>query len=234
MRCTLRPGAEMSEKDTYRGTVFAVSQEAPYLRIQIGDINPSWKGHEPGQFANWRLDDGGPKAYRPFTMVRFDQSEGTLEFWADTSYQGRATQYLCQLEPGSQVEFLGPVGSYKLLEDQRTAPAVFIGNSVGLAPLVGMAAAAWHEGANRLTVIHEPAGDGAFPASWVAEVLQPQEGIDIRLGVVGSALSALDSIELPHGACAYLCGGGDLITKAQERLKERGVPESHIVTEKFW
>ncbi|MBA2333044.1 MAG: dihydroorotate dehydrogenase electron transfer subunit [Actinobacteria bacterium] len=96
----------------------------PYtlLRLERGDLEPG----EPGQF--FMLEAPGRVLPRPMSVCLATRSE--LAFLIHPI--GPGTRTLCELEPGTELHLLGPLGNGFDLDVERP---LLVGGGIGIAPL---------------------------------------------------------------------------------------------------
>jgi len=92
-----------------------------------------------GQFVMIRVREGtDPLLRRPFSFSRIYPEDGDLEILYRVI--GRGTWLMSQLEPGSTLSLIGPLGNGFELPIDRTVPLAFIAGGIGIAPLLGLIA----------------------------------------------------------------------------------------------
>jgi NAD(P)H-flavin reductase len=116
------------------GEVIARTEVGPYVVIEVTD---GYAPAEPGQFymlaaaVRW----GGGEAERPFlarALSALRAEDGTIAFMLDDV--GPGTRRLSELEPGEEVQLVGPLGhGFTPPPDGREA--LLVGGGVGLPPL---------------------------------------------------------------------------------------------------
>jgi dihydroorotate dehydrogenase electron transfer subunit len=89
----------------------------------------------PGAFVHIRCDGGIPMR-RPLSILRAHAAEGWIEVLYKVMGQGLAA--LSRVDPGEQVNLLGPIGN-GFSRDPARPVAVLIGGGVGVPPLVFLA-----------------------------------------------------------------------------------------------
>ncbi len=91
----------------------------------------------PGQFVHlkWANDGGShdPLLRRPLSFNEFDPAQGKITIIYRVI--GRGTKLLSQLQPGDQVDLMGPLGNGFSISDEREKVAV-VGGGMGIAPLL--------------------------------------------------------------------------------------------------
>lgn len=99
----------------------------------------------PGQFGN-------PYHTRLYSLADYNQSaEDSTEFtlcvrrcfyiddFSGEEYQGVASNYLCNLKPGQNISFAGPLGQPFPIPADKSADILMIGMGTGIAPFRGLA-----------------------------------------------------------------------------------------------
>jgi dihydroorotate dehydrogenase electron transfer subunit len=79
-----------------------------------------------------------PLLRRPFSFSRIYPEDGDLEILYRVI--GRGTRLMSQLEPGSTLSLIGPLGNGFELPIDRTVPLAFIAGGIGIAPLLELIA----------------------------------------------------------------------------------------------
>jgi NAD(P)H-flavin reductase len=138
----------------------------------------------------------------------------------------------------------GPFGRFFIRDPGK--PLVFIAGGTGIGPMVSMLDALKAAGAAPPSVklmfgVNSSAGlfhrerldalVGSFAASQlVVSIMSPDAGWD---GVTGTAVDALDQIEIDPAAHAYLCGPPVMVERAQAALEARGLDKRAVLAETF-
>ena len=88
----------------------------------------------PGQFLSLLLPVDGEVLTRPYSIASSPEDEDLLEICLNEVPGGRGSHYLCSLEPGAQINFTGPWGTFRL-EQPPAAECVFLADGTGIAPI---------------------------------------------------------------------------------------------------
>lgn len=93
----------------------------------------------PGQFVHLRLGSStDPLLRRPFSVHDYHREEGML--WLLFQERGKFTRLMKNLQPGDQVDIMGPLGNgFKL---DSPGKAILVAGGMGIAPLYFLARAA--------------------------------------------------------------------------------------------
>lgn len=100
--------------------------------------------YHPGQFINVRRADGLTRSYSLASVPRTDP---LLELHVRRMANGAMSRWMCdEIQVGDTVDIAGPFGSCYYLKDDAHRPMLLVGTGIGLAPLVGIARDALHDG----------------------------------------------------------------------------------------
>ena len=100
---------------------------------------PDWPGHLPGQHVDLRLTaQDGYVARRSYSLSA--PADGSaVELTVQLVDDGEVSPYLVRdLEPGDEVELLGPLGGWFVWRPDQPEPVLLVGGGSGVAPLVAM------------------------------------------------------------------------------------------------
>ncbi|AZU61459.1 dihydroorotate dehydrogenase electron transfer subunit [Neobacillus mesonae] len=89
----------------------------------------------PGQFVHIRVNNGiDPLLRRPISICSFDKN--TKQFTMIYRKEGRGTSLMAEMEPGMQIDILGPLGNgFPVDESVCGETAVLVGGGIGVPPL---------------------------------------------------------------------------------------------------
>jgi dihydroorotate dehydrogenase electron transfer subunit len=164
--------------------VYEITAHLPHLAATV----------EPGQFAQLRCGSGHvPLLRRPFSVAWTD--DGTCSFVFDVV--GVGTALLAQLEPGDQLDSLGPLGSGFNL-DATGQRVVCVSGGLGCAPFPILARALRRRGVEDIIVLNGAAS---------AERLYPAERFQHGDGVIRVLEATDDGSAGHHGLVTELVSG---------------------------
>lgn len=155
----------------------AETRAARTLRFEV----PGWPGHLPGQHVDLRLTaEDGYVARRSYSLSAPADGAG-VEITVQLVDDGEVSPYLVrEIEPGDEVEVLGPLGGWFVWRPEQPEPVLLIGGGSGVAPLMAMrrARAAGHAAAPMRLIysVRSPA-DVYFPS----ELLGSSDGSVVLL-----------------------------------------------------
>jgi ferredoxin--NADP+ reductase len=127
-----------SSREEIRQMVFHTDD--PYFDSKVGSCI---RILAPGQYGN-------PYHTRLYSIADTDQTDGGAQFeicvrrcfYTDETngeeYEGVASNYLCDLQPGSIIKFSGPVGYPFVVPENLNANLLMIGMGTGIAPFRGL------------------------------------------------------------------------------------------------
>ena len=184
---------------------------------------------EPGQYI--RVGIEGDDEIRDYSVYSGADAD-YLEVLVRRVEDGLVSKELCDVVVGERVNVGGPYGHFKLLEELRGKPLLFIATGSGISPyhsfiesFPGLEYRLIH-GTSRLEEAYESEAYGSNYFHCVSR----EAGGDFQ-GRVTEYLSALDPDRSTH---AFLCGNCDMIYEAFDLLQEKGLPTAQIHTEVYF
>ncbi|MEQ8767952.1 MAG: 2Fe-2S iron-sulfur cluster-binding protein [Planctomycetota bacterium] len=197
--------------------------------------------YRPGQYLDVLHPSGESRSYSIASLP----VEGALELHVRRIPNGLVSGWLCQLDEGARVRVRGPFGQCFHIADDPRRKLLLVGAGTGLAPLLGIAKDALHQG-------HEGAIDlihgGVEPKRlYLRDELQaladrwPQ--LRIHYCVLKNATSREHQGTLEDAAVrlagslesvrAFLCGDSSIVQRLQRSLFLAGVPSAEIFADPF-
>ena len=122
-----------------------------------------------GQFAHALCGDPlsyDPMLRRPLSFSRVDPARGRIAFLIDVV--GRGTDWLVRQDPGTEIDLMGPLGTWFEWQPQATR-ALLVGGGIGLAPLLVLADAAAAAGVEATILCGARDAGGLTPTDWIPE-----------------------------------------------------------------
>jgi dihydroorotate dehydrogenase electron transfer subunit len=182
----------------------------------------------PGQFIMIKCcDSTDPLLRRPISFNRIDQAKGTVD--VIIKVMGSGTRLLSEMEPGEDLDIIGPLGNGFKIDASREV-AILVGGGAGISPLLSLAKDIAPKikakyaliGANNInSVICEEDFKGLGFETIVStdDGTYGQKGLvtDILLDVISSKLS-------PIYTCMYACGPRPMIKQLDEISAEYKIP----------
>jgi ferredoxin--NADP+ reductase/benzoate/toluate 1,2-dioxygenase reductase subunit len=184
---------------------------------------------EPGQYIRAGIEgDDEIRDYSVYSGAGADYLEVLVRRVED----GLVSKQLCDLNVGDRVNVGGPYGHFKLLEEARTQPLLFVATGTGISPFHSFAKS-YPELEYRL--LHGTAAlDEAYEAETYGEryfhCVSQQAGGDFS----GRVTEYLRSLEIPPETHAFLCGNCDMIYDAFDLLQDKGLLTPQIHTEVYF
>jgi ferredoxin--NADP+ reductase/benzoate/toluate 1,2-dioxygenase reductase subunit len=184
---------------------------------------------EPGQYIRVGIkDDPEIRDYSIYSGSDADHVEVLVRRVED----GLVSKQLCDLEPGEEVSVGGPYGHFKLIEDVRGKPLLFIATGTGISPYHSFAESYPEldyrliHGTAKLDEAYEPEIYGDKYVHCVSR----EDGGDFK----GRVSDYLRDLEIPSDTNAFLCGNCDMIYEAFDLLQDKGLPTAQIHTEVYF
>ncbi len=101
-------------------------------------ISPAGMEFKAGQYINFKVGlTSEDKTRRSYSLANSSGQLELLETYVDVAPGGPGSVFFSSLEPGQQVEFLGPLGRFNYVQDLKKVP-VFVATGTGIVPLIGM------------------------------------------------------------------------------------------------
>lgn len=115
------------------GTIAAIEQPAPDVIAVRCQLDASWRGHRPGQFAFISFDPKeGP---HPFTIASADHGDRSISF--QIKALGDYTRSLGgRLQAGQAVSIEGPYGRFDIARCRPDAQQIWIAGGIGVTPFL--------------------------------------------------------------------------------------------------
>jgi ferredoxin-NADP reductase/ferredoxin len=220
--------------------VVMLAEDVVELTLDARDGNAF--GFLPGQYANLRIPDTDvERSYSFVSQPRHSQATFVVRLLRDGAMSEWLQRQAC---PGAPMLVTGPYGRFFLRDPKR--PLLFVAGGTGLGPVMSILDSLRNEGTvlpsvtlafgvnssaslfyrDRLEAIL-----GGFPGGrLIVAIMVPNPG---WAGVTGTAVDALERIEVDPATHAYLCGPPVMVDRAQAALQRRGLDKRAIFAESF-
>lgn len=186
-------------------------------------------GFQPGQYI--RVGIEGDPEIRDYSVYSGCNAD-YLEVLVRRVEDGLVSKQLCDLVVGEVVSVGGPYGHFKLIEELRSQPLLFVATGSGISP--------YHSFVDSYPdlsyrVVHGTSKlDEAYESEAYGEnyfhCVSREEGGDYK----GHVTEYLRTQEIPRETHAFLCGNCDMIYEAFDLLQEKGLPTANIHTEVYF
>lgn len=184
---------------------------------------------EPGQYI--RVGIEGDAEIRDYSVYSGADAD-YLEVMVRRVEDGLVSKDLCDIEVGEQVSVGGPYGHFKLIEELRGKPLLFIATGSGISPyhsFIQSYPALEYRLIHGTSQLEEAYESEAYGSNYF-HCVSREEGGDFK-GRVTDYLSALTPDRNAH---AFLCGNCDMIYEVFDLLQEKGLPTAQIHTEVYF
>ena len=112
-----------------------LSDQTRHLEFVVEDVDPF--PFVPGQFVSIQQPKSDGKVHtRAYSLASEPRPEPAFDLCLNRVENGFLSNWLCDLEEGSRIQFHGPHGMFTLRQPQQDA--IFIGTGTGVAPIRGM------------------------------------------------------------------------------------------------
>ncbi|HEY5621788.1 MAG TPA: FAD-binding oxidoreductase [Pontiella sp.] len=184
---------------------------------------------EPGQYIRVGMEnDPEIRDYSIYSGAEADY----LEILVRRVEDGLVSKQLCDLTAGEMVSVGGPYGHFKLIEEVRRGPLLFVATGTGISPYHSFA-----ESCPDLDyrLIHGTAkAEEAYEAGYYGDkyfhCVSREDGGDFK----GRVTEYLRTLEIAQHTNAFLCGNCDMIYEAFDLLQDKGLPTAQIHTEVYF
>lgn len=172
---------------------------------------------EPGQFVHVRVGPThDPLLRRPLSVLRADPAAGRV--WMLVKIVGRGTRLLAEMEPGSRIDMMGPLGR-GWPEPPPEGDLLLVAGGVGVAPLVFWAERLQAKFPESSVISIFGAAGEADLACWLELAARSDEFYvateDGSAGEQGLATELLaDHLARRDVGAAYACGPGGMLAAA--------------------
>lgn len=208
------------------------------LRLAIPkDVNFEFMA---GQFMNIRVEGFVRRSY---SIANPPHTNSYVETYVDTIPQGPGSKFCEQVEVGTEVDVLAPLGSFVYMP--ATRPVYFLATGTGITPLLSMI---HHEletvkSGRRIELYYGVRYEQEFvEKSELEEWDKKYDNFNIHLyvsrssewqGNKGRITQGIQDLDVSD-ADAYLCGGLEMIRDMDELLKSKGMNADQIYFERFY
>ena len=224
--------------------VYTVVQSIEVVSSDVARIHLRPSGEltfRPGQYLDVLHPSGTSRSYSIASLP----SDGTLELHVRRIPDGLVSGWLHDLEEGDEVSVRGAYGQCFHVADEEKKKLLLVGAGTGLAPLLGIARDALHQGhAGPIDLVHgglQP--DRLYLREELAALADQYPQLRIHHCVLRGATKhehegALDEVAIRlagplQKVRAFLCGDEALVRQLQRNLFLAGVPSGEILADPF-
>lgn len=233
----------------------SIASSRKYLTDDVYELtlhlkNPLEIDFQAGQFVNIRVDDGKEKIFfRSYSILSPPREKNIIKSCIKIVPDGRCSRWLSQIEIGTKVTFMGPIGMF-FFNEKSKKETLFIATGTGITPLYSMIADQLEKG--NTSPIHLVWGfryekDIFYQEEFfelakkypnfkiTVAISRPQEGWTGEKGRVTDFLERnftsgyLDAKRLQ----IYICGVGDMVQDVKDLCIQKGVPTEEVHFEKY-
>jgi ferredoxin-NADP reductase len=200
----------------------------------------------PGQFISIFVEKEGKKISRPYSIASPPHEKDALELCIKVVEGGFMSNYLHHVDPGTEVEVMGPLGRFVLLEPIER-DTVFVATGTGVAPFVSMVKHIFHGATDRdihvtlgVRYVRELIYTDLFESlerdhpnfRFYPTISRPEtEEWNGRVGYVQQVLE--NEIPELQGKMIYICGLHRMVEGTKQLCEEMGVPQEQVRFEKW-
>jgi CDP-4-dehydro-6-deoxyglucose reductase len=199
---------------------------------------------EPGQYLSFRHEVDGEPLVRPYSIASPPNGRNRFELCLNRVPSGPFSNLLCHFQPGEEVLFAGPLGSFQLRQPVRDC--LFVGVGTGIAPLRSMIGHLLGHGCTaRLQLLFGARNRESLLYAATFEALarqHPNFEFHPTLSREGPSWTGLTGYVQGHldallggrtDLTVYICGLKAMVNDVRARLEARGLDRHSIVYEKY-
>lgn len=229
---------------------YFVSENERFLYVKYELLQPDRIAYQAGQYLSFKINENGER--RSYSIVSTPDSDHGFHILAEILEEGKGSEFLKNLIPGSKVEVLGPLGRFVVADDRPGSKLLFVATGSGIVPI-------WSMINDRLINRHEKrqmrlhwgmkseadlffvdnlARLAKIYPNFVYDLVLSRGGETWSLcrGHVQDCLSKDFPVQGGENLSeweAYVCGRPDKVISISEKLSELGMKHEHIHHEKF-
>ncbi|MBI2629054.1 FAD-dependent oxidoreductase [Candidatus Pacearchaeota archaeon] len=224
--------------------------------LEIKQLSPSIKHFKisipkdfnfiPGQYISMILEKENEKIRRPYSLASIPEkaNEGYAELCIKILENGLASPIIHQFKVDDKINFLGPLGFFKISEESKNKNLIFISHGAGIAPFRSMIPhllkSNYQNNAVLLTgykneeeILYNEEFrqlENKYKNFQYFTILS--QGINNKNEEFGR-VQQLVKVHIDKEAHYYLCGLREMIDSVRAILVNNGVPMANIFSEKY-
>ncbi len=229
-----------------------INDKVQWVKFKL--VEPSEISFQAGQYGTFIIND---RTRRTYSFCSPPSQNNLTEICVDTTPQGLGSHWLKSLKPGDRLEFLGPLGKFRV-DKTSGKDIVFVATGTGISPIRSMMADLWSEEVGgdqgrsgdkerRISLIFgvrdekhrlffeefEKYAKENTNFSFYEILSQPKKDWKGAVGRVNNILKTINQQQLINSKF-YLCGNRDMIEGVKEQLAGLGVKMEDIHWEQFY
>ncbi|MFQ5531527.1 MAG: ferredoxin--NADP reductase [Candidatus Nanoarchaeia archaeon] len=237
----------MSKPKQFNSNVLEVKELSPTVKV-VKFSTPKDFSFSAGQYILISVPaKEGKKIRRAYSIASNPNVKGSIELCVKHIDNGLASNFICNLKEGNEVEFFGPAGRFVIEDNSKDKDIIFIAVGTGISPFVAMIPDLLENGfKNKITLIkgcrhkedilyNELCNDlkqnySNFSTHVVLSRPNNLEDCDFK-GYVQNCLPEV--IPENFQGHVYICGLSEMINEVEKKLKSLGLKEDQIFFEKY-
>ncbi|MFA6992041.1 MAG: FAD-dependent oxidoreductase [Candidatus Gracilibacteria bacterium] len=201
----------------------------------------------PGQYITFKIDDkkSAVPCFRSYSISSIPNGN-TFEVCMKKIENGRGSEWIADLNDGSETDFMGPIGNFTIQED-GTKNILFLAAGTGIGPLKSFIENELKKGTTRN--MHLIFGvrhiKDIFYKDFFEELAKKHPNFKFTLtlsqpendswkGEKGRVTNILEKMEIDKDTTSgYICGLKEMVTDCTTMLAQKGVPTDRVYSEKY-
>jgi len=224
----------------FTSTVLETRELSPTVK-HIRFSTPEDFSHNPGQFISMLLEHEGREVRKPYSIASAP-APGYVELCVKLVEGGLGSTHLHNLSVGDEVNFIGPMGIFKVRDKEK--PITFICTGTGIAPFRAMIPFLLKEGHSNVRLFMGfRFEEEILYVDEFAQMAKEHDGFDFHYcvsrphgdysGEVGRVQALVENHSKGYEGDFYLCGLFDMIKETGAFLRSHGVERSCIRFERY-
>ncbi len=243
----------MNKPQQYKGKVsehILINERFQYLHIELSEQHQL--EFQAGQYVSVDVGGGDPasagQVRRAYSIASAPSMKHAVELCVDITPGGKGSVYLKSLKPGSEVNFLAPLGVFVLRQAQDSEQKLlFVASGTGISPLRSMILDLLRDRKDQrpmwlywgLRFVEDMFWEEEFRQmheffnnfNFHLTLSKPPNHWPLCSGHVTECLKHELKLNTDWGV--YLCGSKEMVVDGSKLVIEMGVPEEQVHFEKF-
>ncbi|MFC1756262.1 FAD-dependent oxidoreductase [Patescibacteria group bacterium] len=230
----------MDEQEIVLGKVLTKSQfTEKVIRIKIKNIHPVHLDYKAGQYIQLKT---WSKELVPYYIFRYYPEINAFEIAINIDGGNESANYIKSIGIGDDVEYTPPQG--ELLLDSEAKDIYYIGEGTFISPFISYLyhldrstqkpnlSLFWGVKEEKELFLADSIYAFSTSMNNFSYTIFMSEGTSVVTHRPGRVVDAIQNIDLTEGALFYVCGEDIMVGEVKAVLKNKGVSEERIVSEK--
>ncbi|MFA5792379.1 MAG: FAD-dependent oxidoreductase [Candidatus Gracilibacteria bacterium] len=216
-----------------------LTKDTVQLDFEKGDFD-----FKAGQFITVSVPGDGVPIARSYSIASSPHETDFFSLCVKVVPNGKGSNYLTSLEPGEQVKFEGPFGTFIIDSNNSKKDLVFVATGVGIAPFMSMILDLSQRGDERKISLYFGVrhSEDLFYKDILEKLAQENSNLKLFIslsqpeanwsGLKGRVTEHFDDLDMANSDF-YICGNGDAVKNIYTLLKQKGAVRECLHVEQF-